>query len=185
LNPDNSFEFANVPSGVYGAAIGIAGVQRLVLPTSGNATGTKLSGLTINLDNNVPTVSVAGMDVSDVTIDLGNNPFPEYPGASFLGPFDAGNTLTLHGTLTQAITPTRGPSPKYFRVDVKDEGTGAVIPWAVLLQSVKSPTDLMNALNLTIGAPVIVSGAPSRDGTRRLSVAATSASVNGQPVPRN
>jgi len=164
LNPDNSFEFATVPAGAYQISFGVLGLRSVVLPT----------------------VNVGDANVSDLTIDFANNPFPEYPGSAFGPTFDDGNPLTLRGTVTQGITRIQGRAPaQYFRIDARDETTGAVTPWAILVTSPMSSEDLMDVLKLTVGAPVTVSGTGPRDGTHRLSlVGSTPGTVNDQKVPR-
>jgi hypothetical protein len=164
VSPNDSFEFANVPAGMYQISFGELAFHSVV----------------------VPTINVAAANVTDVTVDFENNPFPEYPGVSFAPTFGSSQVLTLRGTVTQAVTAVRGRAPtKYFRMDVKDETTGTVTRWAILISSGMSAEDLTSAMKLTVGTSVTVSGIGARDGTRRLSLTGQpSGTINGQQVPQ-
>lgn len=141
LKSDNTFEFVNVRAGIYQASIA---------DLSGNS-------------SLMSTVTVV-RDVADVTIDLRNNPFPENPTASWSAVFASNNRMILRGVVTQPITEIRPPAPlHYFRMDVKDEGTGIVTPWALLV-STHDP----DSLNIKVGQTVTVTGVGTRDGTYRL-----------------
>jgi sRNA-binding protein len=70
-------------------------------------------------------------------------------------------------------------------MDVKDETTGTVTRWAILISSGMSAEDLTSAMKLTVGTSVTVSGIGARDGTRRLSLTGQpSGTINGQQVPQ-
>ena len=165
LNPDNSFEFAKVPAGAYRASLG-------GLPSG---------------DSSLPIVNVTRGDIKDVAIDFRNNPFPEYPGGAYSPVFDVRNAQTLRGVVTQAVTQIYSPAPfHYFRMDVKDQGTGITTSWAVLVTAKTSPAELMNSVKLAVGSEATVTGKGSRDGTHRLSVdnlLPATARINGLPVP--
>jgi hypothetical protein len=161
LNPDNSWVAKNVPPGTYQSLIeGLIG-QRPVFPA----------------------FEVADSDVSGVTINLHNNPFPELPFSPFAPGFDTGNPITVRGVVTQAATQVLGKTPfRYFRMDVKDDATGVVTPWAV------SYAGTMDFVPLNVGQTVSVTGAPVGDGTHRLTLDSANSSmigsINGVPVPQ-
>ena len=141
VNADRSFAFADVPVGTY---------------------RTWLNGLIAGGAGILPAVVVGSSDVANVTIDLRDNPFPEFPGGSHAN-FDRGNPVTIRGVVTQGVTQSRPPAPaRYFRLDVKDERTGIVTPWAVALNRD------WELLKFNVGDSVTVTGAGSRDGTHRL-----------------
>ncbi len=147
LAADNSFEFSRVPPGSY----------RVSVPGWG---GSPWSTLNVGID-----------DVSGVPIDAHNNPFPEYPGGSFSSVFDSGTVVNLRGVITQGMTQTHPGAPvHYFRMDVTDETTGTVTPWAIMITSKSSPAALTDALGLRVGSVATVTGTGSRDGTHRLTV---------------
>lgn len=158
LNPDRTFVFYGLPAGTYNAAL------------AGLPAGTSL----------FPSFTVALADVSDVTIDLRDNPFPEYPGSAFSPVFDSNRFVTLSGVVTQAVTQIRPPAPpRYFRMDVKDQATGAVTPWAVIF------TRSAELVKANVGDTVTVTGVGSRDGTTRMSLdggARGASSFNGIPL---
>ena len=89
LMNDGSFKFEKVPPGSY--------TIDFVLPPS-------------RLSNS--NIVVGYTDITDLKVDLRNNPFPEYPGGSFAAVFDMGrNEVTLHGVITQGIAQIRQPAP--------------------------------------------------------------------------
>jgi len=109
MNADGTFEFPRVPPGTY--------VIDFVLPTSRLANSS---------------VVVGNADIRDLKVDLRNNPFPEFPGASGAAVFNQRNPVVLHGIITEAITQIRpGFPPHYFRMDVKNDKTGAWEHWAI------------------------------------------------------
>jgi len=165
VNPDYTFEFAKVPAGVFRASV------------RGLPEGSSI----------IPTVTVSGDDIAGVNIDLRNNPFPEYPGGAYSPVFDSRIQVTVIGVVTQALTQIRPPAPTlFFRMDVKDEQTGAVTPWAVTLTTRTPPATLTDTLKLTVGSSVNVAGTGSRDKTNRISVdnvGPTTGRINGKTIP--
>jgi hypothetical protein len=103
--------------------------------------------------------------VSNLTIDLKDNPFPEFQGAgpTRSSPFIGGKKTEITGVVTQKLTGIGVPDARYFRMDVKDESTGAVTPWAVYVEHD------FQAPNIAIGETYVVTGTLSTDGTNRLS----------------
>jgi hypothetical protein len=165
LNADGTFEFPKAPADAYFA--GLAGFTR---------------GSSV-----FPVVTVGGVDIQDVAIDLKNNPFPEYPGGSYI-PILGQNPLTVRGVLTEAPTAI-GPTVRYLRMEVKDENTGMVTPWAALLMTRISPARLVELLHLEVGAPVTVVGVGANDGSKRMFIDTrvkrgdAPHSINGVAVP--
>jgi hypothetical protein len=121
-------------------------------------------------------------EVRDLEVSLGNDPFPEFPGA-ITQFFDSGQPLTLKGTVTQSVVRIRSFAPvHYFRIEVKDETSGKGASWVVILQSQASPEALTRQLRLEVGTPVVVTGAGPKDGTNRLYADPVS-SINGMTIP--
>jgi hypothetical protein len=139
LQPDGSFEFSDIPVGVY---------RWGVLDPKGSA-------------NTSPNFVVIRDDVSGLTIDLRNNPFPEFVG---IRPertvFADGKKTALTGVITQKLTPT-GAGGAYFRMNVKDAVTGVVTPWAVFAEHD------WQVPKIIVGETLTVPGVPSTDGTNR------------------
>lgn len=141
LKADDSFVFSNVPVGRYETTL-------VGVPPFYSA---------------FPEITVGSDDV-DVTLDLLNNPFPEFPAGSSSVVFYSNNQQTLRGVITQGITqPRRGPF-SYFRMGVKDEKTGVVTSWAVAIWAYVNPS------KLAVGDIVTITGSGSRDGTPRMSL---------------
>jgi hypothetical protein len=162
VNADRSFAFPDVPVGTY---------------------STWLNGLIAGGAGIFPAVVVGSSDVVDVMIDLRDNPFPEFPGGS-LANFDLRNTVTLRGVVTQGVTQSRPPAPaRYFRLDVKDERTGTVAPWAVALNRD------WDVLKFKVGDTVTVTGSGSTDGTPRIFMRDANATsiekTNATQIPAN
>jgi hypothetical protein len=173
LRPDHSFEIERAPAGAYRATlVGAPRPAGSVDPLRGASS---------------PMVTVGTVDVSDVVIDMGNNPFPELPGGSLTAVFSnstAEPLLQLRGVMTQDVVYIRQPAKVlYFRMNVKDEATGSSVPWAVLLPTDSSPTDVMTSLKLSVGSPITLTGVASRDGTNRIAIR-QDGRINGMPVPR-
>jgi len=141
LQPDRSFEFSSIPIGAYRT-----GVR--------SDAGTEFVSWSM--------VVIRGM-VSNLTIDLKNNPFPEFQGAGpTRSPFINGKKTEITGVVTQRLTGIAAPDVEYFRMDVKDESTGVVTPWAIYV------AHDFQAPNLVIGETVSVPGTLATDGTHRL-----------------
>ena len=156
---DNSFEFVDVPPGIYKLSLSS-------LPQAGWL---------------FPTITALS-DRTDANIDLRNNPFPELPVGSSAAIFSTNNPVMVRGRLTQAPTQIRAGAPGYyFRVDVSDEVTGVVIPWAGYAGTLEP-----ELLRLKVGDNVTISGTGPRDGTNRFSINSAeraSASISGVPIP--
>jgi hypothetical protein len=167
LNADNTFEFAKVPADVY--LTSLAGFTR---------------GFSV-----FPTVTVVNSEIGDVAIDLKNNPFPEYPGGSYT-PIFSEKRLTTQGILT-TVPIAIGPTVSYFRMEVRDDNTGIVTPWAVMLTTRLSPARLAEILHLKVGVTVTVVGTSSSDGSNRMSIdtrdrrGTAPNSINGVAVPND
>jgi hypothetical protein len=103
---------------------------------------------------------------SDLTIDLGNSPFPEFEGINpKQSPFIGGKAGTITGVMTQNLTPISfNPDQNhFFRMDVKHEVTGIVTSWAVHVEKE------WQVPQIRVGDTVTVPGIISADGTPRLS----------------
>jgi hypothetical protein len=164
LKPDQSFEFVRVPPGEYHAVLG-AQQPHSAFPGAARS--------------NV--FRVTNTNISDVVLDMRNNPFPELPGGSFL---PASNWITLQGVMTTAIADIRQPAKlQSFRMEVRDAVSGNVVPWAIVMSSSLPPQRLMTDWKLSIGGPVTVVGAAFTDGSHRLLIP-QGGSINGTVVPR-
>jgi len=162
LKGDSTFEFPKVPAGIYKATI-----------------GGLLEGVV-----SFPSLTVAANDVGDVTIDLRNNPFPDYPDGAYTPVLDARNFTTVSGVVTQVGTQSRPSAPAhYLRLDVKDETSGAVTPWAVMLTTRSSASTLNNTLNIAVGATITVTGLRPKDGSHRLTIDRLNGTINGIAIP--
>jgi hypothetical protein len=160
LKPDQSFEFDRVSAGEY---VAVFGAQK---PHSAFPGGAKSAAFVVASDN-----------ISGVVIDMRNNPVPELPGG---GGGTKPDPITLRGVMTAPIVHIRKPAPLlFFRMDVRDEVSGNVVPWAVTLSSQLSAESLMKELKLSVGSPVTVNGRIFADGSHRLATA----SINGTAVP--
>jgi len=101
--------------------------------------------------------------ISNLTIDLRSNPFPEFEGSGpTSSPFISGKKTEIIGVVTQKLTRIAAPDVEYFRMDVKDESTGAVTPWAIYVDHD------FQAPNIVIGEKLSVTGTLSTDGTNRI-----------------
>jgi hypothetical protein len=142
LERDGSFEFAKVPPGVY-TFFFMSMAERLL-----NAQ-----------------IVVGATDIRDVSVDLRNNPFPEYPAGSYGAVFDS-RQVTLHGVITQGLTQIRSPLPiYYFRMDLDAEGTGRIERWGIMLTPSRfSDQDIAK---LRPGARIRIVVNPDRDGSPR------------------
>ena len=146
LEKDGSFRFAKVPPGVYTIWF-MSRAERLL---------------------GAPIV-VGATDISDVSVDLRNNPFPEYPAGSFAAVFDS-RQVTLHGVVTQGLTQIRSPLPVYyFRMDVDPEGTGRIERWGIMLTISPSRGGFSDSdiAKLKPGARIRIVLNPERDGSPR------------------
>jgi hypothetical protein len=141
LQPDGSFEFTDIPVGAYGWG---------VLDARGSASTS-------------PNIFVIRDDVSDLKIDLRNNPFPEFYGVRpDRTAFTDGKSSEITGVITQKITLITGDQG-YFRINVKDASTGGVIPWAVFFEHE------WQIPKIVVGETITVPGVSASDGTNRLS----------------
>jgi hypothetical protein len=140
VRPDYSFELPGVPFGSYRAGVRPAGSESLWAAS---------------------TAAVIRDRVSDLTIDLANNPFPELAGGFARSIFDEGKETKITGVVTQRFTEFRRESG-YFRMNVKDERTGVVTPWALYVE------DYGLIPNIEPGETHTVPGTAARDGTNRL-----------------
>jgi hypothetical protein len=141
VRPDYSFELSDVPIGSYRAGVRPAGTENL-WPASANA--------------------VVRDAVSELTIDLANNPFPELGGGVAYSIFVEDKETTITGVVTQRFTPLRSGKSGYFRMNVRDERTGVVTTWAVYV------ADYALIPNISPGETYTVPGTTARDGTNRL-----------------
>ena len=141
LQPDRSFEIANMPVGAYRTG---------VRSGAGNESVSW-------------TMVVIRDTLSNLTIDLKSNPFPEFEGAGpTRSPFTGGRKSEITGVVTQKLTRIAPPDVEYFRMDVKDDSTGVVTPWAIYVaRDYQAP-------NIVIGETLTVPGTLSSDGTNRL-----------------
>jgi hypothetical protein len=142
LQPDRSFEFPSIPIGTYRTG---------VRSDAGN--------------ESVSWIMVVIRDtISNLTIDLKNNPFPEFQGAgpTRSSPFIGGKKTEITGVVTQRLTGIAPPDVEYFRMDVKDESTGAVTAWAIYV------AHDFQAPNIMVGETLTVAGTLSTDGTNRM-----------------
>jgi hypothetical protein len=151
LQPGGFFELPDTPIGAY--RVGLRAAQ-------GNAHLTSI--VTI----------IRGTEL-EKTIDFRSNPFPESE-AKVRSPFIGGRTTTITGVVTQKLTPISVRDPRYsptlppdrsayFRMDVKDERTGAVSPWAVYVE------EDWQVPRIIVGEALTVPGATAADGTNRFS----------------
>jgi len=86
--------------------------------------------------------------------------------------------------MTTTITDIRQPAKlQSFRMEVRDEVSGNVVPWAIAMSSSLSPQALMTNWNLSVGTPVTVVGSSFRDRSHRLFIP-EGGSINGTVVPR-
>lgn len=143
IQPDHSFDVSSIPVGAYRAG---------VRTVSGNEF---LSWTTINIRG----------DISNLSIDFRNNPFLEFE--RFAPPhsvFTDGKPAAVTGVVTQRLTKLYDTDrAAYFRMDVKDERTGAVTPWAIYVaRDWQVP-------NIRVGEKLTVPGVLSTDGTNRFS----------------
>ena len=153
LKPDGTFQFEKAPPGTY--------TIDFVSPTS-------------RLSN--PPIVVGDKDVTDVKVDLRDNPFPEFPAGSFAAVFESGyRSVQLHGIITQGITQIRPPAPeRYFRLDVKD-ASGTILHWAIVFSgSVGNGNMDSDAAMLKPGMMVTITVNPDRTGIPRGALALSS-----------
>jgi hypothetical protein len=141
LQPDGSFEFSSIPIGAYRTGV------------RSNAGNESVSWAMVVIRDTI----------SKLTIDLHANPFPEFEGAGpTSSPFISGKKTEIIGVVTQKLTRIAAPDVEYFRMDVKDESTGAVTPWAIYVDHD------FQAPNIAIGEKLSVTGTLSTDGTNRI-----------------
>ncbi len=142
LQPDGSFVFPKVPPGSYAMNF--------------NHRGPRFR---------IPDIIVRDSD-SEISLDLENNPFPEFPASSVAGVFNFGSTLTLNGVISQKITQMRpnGAAPaRYFRIDTNNPK----IHWAILMFDTNAVEANPNMTKLHVGAHVRVIVNPAMDGNPR------------------
>jgi len=151
LKADGSFRIVGARPGVY--CLAIAG---LAFAWGGNTW--------------VPYVAVGDTDVTGVTLDLKNNPFPDRLEASHSPVFDFDRKVTLRGVITQPLTQLRPKNPvRYWRMDL-DEG-GTITSWAVIAFNTDGPQTASyeeDTAKLVPRTQITVTGSVARDGTRRL-----------------
>jgi hypothetical protein len=142
LQTDHFFEFSSIPIGAYRTGVG-------------SDTGNESVSWTMVVIRDT---------ISNLTIDLRSNPFPEFEGAgpTRSSPFIGGKRTEITGVVTQKLTRIAAPDVEYFRMDVKDESTGAVTPWAIYVDHD------FQAPNIVIGEKLSVTGTLSTDGTNRI-----------------
>ena len=141
IQPDRSFEIASIPIGAYRT-----GVR--------SDAGNESTGWSMIVFRDT---------VSNLTIDLNSNPFPEFEGnGPANSPFPGGKKTEITGVVTQRLTHLAAPDVEYFRMDAKDDSTGVVTPWAVFV------AHDFQAPNIKIGDTEVVTGVVSTDGTNRL-----------------
>jgi hypothetical protein len=141
IQPDHSFDVASIPIGSYRTGV------------RNDAGNESVSW----------TMVVIRDTISNLTIDLRDNPFPEFEGAgTALSPFTAGKKAEIRGVVTQKLTRIAPPDVEYFRMDVKDETTGAVTAWAVYVAH-----DFW-VPKIVVGDTQSVPGTLSTDGTNRI-----------------
>jgi hypothetical protein len=172
LRPGYTFEIEKAPAGAYRAKL--VGAPRAA------------GAVDLFRYASSPMVTVGTVDVSDVVIDMGNHPFPELPAGSLAAVFNNPThepLVLLRGVMTQNVVYIRQPAKVlYFRLEVKDEATGRSVPWAVLLSTGASPSDVMTSLKLSVGSPITVTGVAAKDGTNRIAVGQVGR-INDLPVP--
>jgi hypothetical protein len=103
-----------------------------------------------------------------LTLDLNDNPFPENPAGSYAAVFD-GRTVAFEGVITQAVARLGPRAPRYFfRMDVRDEATGVVRQWAVMLNHSKGmPAGDPDLARLGVGTRILIVANLDRDGSPR------------------
>ena len=100
LQPDGSFEFADIFVGMYRTG---------VIDAKGGGASTS------------PNIFVIRDDVSGLTIDLHNNPFPEFDGVRpERTAFTDGKATEMTGVITYKLTRIGESDSAYFRMSVKD-----------------------------------------------------------------
>jgi len=143
LQPDGSFEFADIFVGMYRTG---------VIDARGGGASTS------------PNIFVIRDDVSGLTIDLHNNPFPEFDGVRpERTAFTDGKATEMTGVITYKLTRIGESDSAYFRMSVKDPSTGVVTPWAVFVEHD------WQVPKIIVGETLTVPGVPSTDGTNRFS----------------
>jgi hypothetical protein len=142
LQPDSTFDFSSVPIGAYRAGVRDAAGNAYIFSVT----------------------TVIASSVSGRVLDLGNNPFPEFESAyTIRSPFFGGRKIEITGVATQKLTRIHPREDvAYFRMDVKDERTGAVVPWAIHVEHE------WQVPKITVGETLTVQGVLSADGTNRL-----------------
>jgi hypothetical protein len=141
LEPDGSFEFKDIPIGLYRVGV--------IDPKGG--------------ENTSPKIFEIGAATASLTVDLRNNPFPEFDGVPpARHAFTDGKITEITGVITQKVTRIVG-GRGYFRLNVKDASTGVISPWAVLFEHE------WQIPKITVGETITVPGVASTDGTNRFS----------------
>ena len=146
LKEDGSFEFPKVPNGTY--------TLFFLAPTG-------------RLAN--PPIVVNDTDIRDLEVDLRNNPFPEFPGASFGSGFSNSGQITLHGVITESPVQLRSPAPShYLRMEIDPALQGST-HWAVMFSVVPAGASAAdpNLGKLKVGTHITVDVIPDRDGSPR------------------
>jgi hypothetical protein len=143
VRPDYSFELSDVPFGSYRTGVRPEGSESLWVAS---------------------TIAVIRNTVSDLTIDFADNPFPELGTGLTRSIFAEEKETTITGVVTQPFRDLSGKSSGYFRMNAKDERTGAITSWAVYVENYSLIP------NIKPGETYTVPGTAARDGTNRLRV---------------
>lgn len=139
IRPDGSFDISDAPIGAY--RIGIQAPDGMWV---------------------LPELATIRSAAPDLRVDLRDNPFPEMAGPSPTL-FANGPETEFTGVATQRLTPVgTSRSMAYFRMNVRDEATGALSSWAVFV------ADSALVANVAIGGSYRLKGTVARDGTRRV-----------------
>jgi hypothetical protein len=110
-----------------------------------------------------PNIFVVLENAALVTIDLRDNPFPEFDGVRpERTVFTGGKRTEITGVITQKLTRIGNSDAAYFRINVKDAATGVVTPWAVFIEHD------WQVPKITVGEMLTVPGEASTDETKRL-----------------
>jgi hypothetical protein len=140
LRSDGSFAFLNIPVGAYRVGV----VDALG--------GANVSPNMLVIPENAPVLS----------IDLRDNPFPEFDGVRPERTVFTGERTEVTGVVTQQLTRPGNSDAAYFRMNVKDAATGGVTPWAVFVEHD------WQVPRIIVGETLTVPGVPGADGTKRL-----------------
>ena len=111
----------------------------------------------------VYTIVVLSDSVSGLTLNMQNNPFPEFVDARPEGiAFPGGKSNEITGVITEVLHHVGTGNSAYFRMNVKDATTGVVTPWAVYAEHADDTPQIL--LDGTITVP----GIAANDRTNRM-----------------